>query len=158
MNVSDFLAKDAGPHLSFIICSLFFWVFVAFSFPMVAIAAKYIGITNNINPTVIFEIFKYFDSKLITGVVIGGLAFYLLMNSLSKILLKYTKTNSSYIDEVLQEIASQFVSIGSIIITICLMPILFGSIEKINVYGSSEGLKNWWVGLIFWGIGALGHY
>lgn len=135
--------------------SVFLWACVAISFPIVVLLAHFMGTGININASSLIQIAKYFDEKLMTGIIAGSVIYFLVILAISKIRgwIK-PKSKDTATRDALDEISSQVMGIGSIIIVSNLAIFSARHISFFKIPDNLE-ISDWGFGILFWIIGLI---
>jgi len=141
--------------LNRIASSFFFWLCVAISFPIIVLTAHYMGTGINLNASSLIQIAKYFDEKLFSGIMAGAVLYILVIFGILKIQTSFNpKIKSTAVKDARDEISSQIIGIGSIIIVSNIAIFAARYISFLNI-GHNDEISGVGSGLIFWIIGAL---
>lgn len=147
--------KNDRPTLAKIFINFSYWLCVLLAFPFVAMLAQGFGYSRELDYKAIFEITKYFDDKLLLGLVFACLIFYFVSKLVSKLLDRCKPDlNQDMPRYVKDEIFSQIVGIGSIINVIIVMQFFVLFFGK-SLNNSIKFMQYWWFGLVLWFVAAF---
>ncbi len=161
MSFCEKIDIETNTGIGKIFSNFIFWLWVALSFPVVGFIANKMEITHSLDTKLLFEITKYFDIKLFIGLAIGCVIYYLMAKIVGYAKSKFCKTKTNNVtNDALEEISSQIIGIGSIIIatnlTLFIFKNLIASLKDIN----TSVTNYWWLGVIccaavtfFWTVG-----
>lgn len=129
--------KRVPPFAAKIVVSLIFWWCVSTVFSISAGLAYLLGIPIYLDRKYLFEIMTYFDVKLFFGIIFGSILFIVFSKFIQLISKKIKlSSNQDLINYCIDEVSSQLVGIGSIMIWIGIMTFFYKgdpSFPKINI-------------------------
>jgi len=134
-----------------LVASSAYWIIVSVAFGYASFIAKAFGYAEKLDTKSLWQIIKFFDSRLYLGMLLACLVVYLIVHLGSKILHRIKpdpKRNlPSYFHD---EIFSQLIGMGSVANSILLMKFFVEHVTKLPPTGFD--VVNWWIGLTCWSL------
>ncbi|MEN9339690.1 MAG: hypothetical protein RIQ62_1002 [Bacteroidota bacterium] len=132
-----------------IFVNLIFWLCVALVFPVLSEAAKLANIIEQVDFKVFYEIQKYFDAKLVWGLIFG---FFILSSvglAVGAAMERLFDAKGDLQKYICDEVVSQIINIGSVMVVINLM-VFLASTFIAPPPATDPATGKGWLGVLAW--------